>query len=68
MAKILLINTGGTLTSRMGEQGLEPRISGKEILEEVDRKLQRRKHVLLSLLPRLADAGLFLSTDLDPDS
>ena len=42
--------------------------SGKEILEEVDRKLQRRKHVLLSLLPRLADAGLFLSTDLDPDS
>ena len=35
MAKILLINTGGTLTSRQGELGLEPRISGKEILELV---------------------------------
>lgn len=33
MPRILLINTGGTLTSRPGEQGLEPRISGKEILE-----------------------------------
>ena len=42
--------------------------SRKEILEEVDRKHQRRKHVLLSLLPRLADAGLFLRTDLDLDS
>lgn len=42
--------------------------SGKEILEDVDRKLQRRKRVLFSLLPRLADAGLFLSTDLDLDS
>ena len=35
MARILLINTGGTLTSRQGELGLEPRISGKEILELV---------------------------------
>lgn len=42
--------------------------SGKEILEDVDRKLQRRKRVLFSLSPRLADAGLFLSTDLDLDS
>lgn len=42
--------------------------SGKEVLEEVDRKLWRGKRVLLSLLPRLADAGLFLSTDLHLDS
>ena len=42
--------------------------SGKEVLQEVDRKLQRGKRVLLSLLPRLADAGLFLSTDLHLDS
>ena len=42
--------------------------SGKEVLEEVDRKLQRGKRVLLSLLTRLADAGLFLSTDLHLDS
>lgn len=32
MKQILILNTGGTFSSRMGEHGLTPSISGKEIL------------------------------------
>lgn len=44
MTRVLLLTTGGTIASRRGDQGLEPQISARGLLEYMSDLLRPLPH------------------------